>query len=230
MATKAILTTFGRQRFFPFRRDGVARDPQMRLTRATMGQVFREATWEEALERALRRLNIDAGFDLAIVDAMPASVPWMAVALPSHWAPEHKVGLGFAQLHAPVADGDRVRQAGEALVRLVAGPERWERFVWTVTDQPRLHAHPRRVATDRWANGLDRAWFRSERQTFIPVAGQRQAIFTIAVDVRPLADVVDTPERAQRLAEALASMSPAVLDYRGLTPVRDALLAWLADR
>jgi len=168
--------------------------------------------------------------DLAIVDAAQASVPWMAVALPSHWAPEHKVGLGFAQLHAPVADGDRVRQAGEALVRLVAGPERWERFVWTVTDQPRLHAHPRRVATDRWANGLDRAWFRGEHQTFIPVTGQRQAVFTIAVDVRPLAEVVDTPARARRLAEAIASMSPAVLAYRGLTPVRDALLAWLAAR
>ena len=168
--------------------------------------------------------------DLAIVDAAVASVPWMAVALPSHWAPEHKVGLGFAQLHAPVADGERVRQAGDALLRLVAGPERWERFVWTVTDQPRLHAHPRRVAEERWAGGLDRAWFRSERQTFIPVAGQQQAVFTIAVDVRPLAEVLDMPLRAQRLAEALASMSPAVLAYRGLTPVRDALLAWLASR
>ncbi|MBL8590167.1 MAG: formate dehydrogenase subunit alpha [Methylobacteriaceae bacterium] len=39
------------------RRDGVARDPQMRLTRATMGQVFREATWEEALQRAARGLK-----------------------------------------------------------------------------------------------------------------------------------------------------------------------------
>ena len=39
------------------RRDGVAKDAQMRLTRATMGEVFREATWEEALERAARGLK-----------------------------------------------------------------------------------------------------------------------------------------------------------------------------
>lgn len=195
---------------------------------STAQEVARCIAQQPAAWRLPALLALAFAEDLAIVDATQASVPWMAVALPSHWAPEHKVGLGFAQLHAPVADGERVRQAGEALLRLVAGPERWERFVWTVTDHPRLHAHPRRVATERWAGGLDRAWFRSERQTFIPVAGQQQAVFTIAVDVRPLADVVDTPERARRLAEALASMSPAVLDYRGLTPVRDALLAWLA--
>ena len=173
--------------------------------------------------------------DLAIVDAADASVPWLAVALPSHWAPEDKVGRSFAQVHAPVADGDRVRQAGTALMHLAVGAERWERFVWTVTDHPRLHAHPRRVAPGRWApaaagSGLPRAWFRSERQTFIPVPGGRHAVFTIAVDVQPLDRVIDTPARARRLADAVASMSPEVLAYRGLTPVRDALLAWLAAR
>ena len=34
------------------RRDGVAKDPHARLTLATMDEVFREATWEEAMERA----------------------------------------------------------------------------------------------------------------------------------------------------------------------------------
>lgn len=171
--------------------------------------------------------------DLAIVDAGDASVPWMAVTLPSHWAPEDKVGRHFAQIHAPVADGDRVRQAGEALMRLVATGERWERFVWNVTDQPRLHAHPRRVDTRRWqhepgVDGLPRAWFRSERQTFIPLPDRAQSVFTIAVDVQPLARVLDSPGRAQRLADAIASMSPEVLAYRGLGSVRDALLRRLA--
>ena len=35
-------------------------------------------------------------------------------------------------------------------MRLVTGAERWERFVWNVTDQPRLHAHPARVDARRW--------------------------------------------------------------------------------
>jgi hypothetical protein len=32
------------------------------------------------------------------------------------------------------------------------------------------------------------------------------------------------------LREALASMSPAVLDYRGLAPVQERLLHWLDAR
>jgi hypothetical protein len=176
--------------------------------------------------------------DLAIVDASDASVPWLSVALPSHWAPEDKVGLHFARIHGPVADGELLRRAGAALTRLVSEPQRWERFVWNVTDQPRLHAHPRRVDAVRWSlgsddadpSGLPRAWFRSERQTFIPVPGLAQSVFTIRVDVRPLADVIDGPDRAGRLAAAVESMSAAVLEYRGLTPVRDRLLQWLAGR
>lgn len=173
--------------------------------------------------------------DLAIVDAGDATVPWMSVTLPSHWAPERKVGHHFAHIHAPVADGDTLRRAGEALTRLVAGPERWERFVWTITDSPRLHTHPQRVDSPRWSHdpqacGLPRAWFRSERQTFIPVEGAAQSLFTIHVQVQPLEAVVDTAERARRLAEAVATMSPAVLDYRGLAGVRQALLDWLAAR
>jgi dimethylamine monooxygenase subunit A len=173
--------------------------------------------------------------DLAIVDARDATVPWMAVTLPSHWAPEHKVGRHFAQIHAPVADGDLLRRAGAALTTLVAGTEHWERFVWNVTDQPRLHAHPDRVDPARWqqpvaSDGLPRAWLRTERQTFLPVPDGRQSVFTIRVHVQALDEAVAGTGKAQRLADAVRSMSPAVLDYRGLTPIRDALLQWLALR
>jgi hypothetical protein len=172
--------------------------------------------------------------DLALVDAHDGTVPWMAVALPSHWAPEEKVGRHFTAIHAPVADNTLLLRAAYALMRTVAGPERWERFVWNVTDQPRLHAHPARVDPARWAHtAVADAWFRSERQTFIPLPalGPRGlAVFTIQVAVRPLAVVLDTPDRAARLHATVASMSPAVLAYRGLVPVRDALLTWLAAR
>jgi hypothetical protein len=169
--------------------------------------------------------------DFAIVDGAAATLPWLAVALPSHWAPETKLGRHFAEVHAPVADGDLLRKAGESLLRLVTGPERWERFVWNVTDNPRLHAHPARAGGLRWEHTpVDSAWFRSERQTFIPLPESRQAVFTIGVDVQPLADVLDTAARAAALHAAVASMSPAVLAYRGLTSVREPLLAWLAAR
>ena len=169
--------------------------------------------------------------DLAIVDGNDGSVPWLAVTLPSHWAPEAKVGLHFAAVHAPVADNALLLKAAESLTRMVCGPERWERFVWNVSDHPHLHAHPARTATERWQQTpVAQAWWRTERQTFIPLPAQMQAVFTIQVRVQRLADALDTAARAQALHAAIASMSPAVLAYRNLQGVRDALLDWLADR
>jgi hypothetical protein len=176
-------------------------------------------------------LSLAFAEDFAIVDGASGTIPWLAVALPSHWAPETKVGGHFTAVHAPVADNQMLLQATDALLRLVTGTQAWERFVWTVTDQPRLHAHPARMQGPRWpANRVEPAWFRSERQTFIPLPERAQAVFTIAVDVQPLATVVHTPGRAAVLHDAIATMSPAVLAYRGLTPVREPLLAWLAAR
>ncbi|MBI5721078.1 MAG: DUF3445 domain-containing protein [Burkholderiales bacterium] len=172
--------------------------------------------------------------DFAIVDARDGTVPWLAVTLPSHWAPEEKVGRHFAAVHAPVADNALLLKASDSLVRLVSGADagaRWERFVWTVTDHPRLHAHPARLAHPRWRDTpVERAWWRTERQTFIPLPEMAQAIFTIEVALTPLAEAVADPARARALHAAIASMSEAVLAYRGLAGVREPLLACLAER
>jgi hypothetical protein len=185
--------------------------------------------------------------DVAVVDGGTGVIPWIAAALPSHWAPAEKVGRHLADVHAPVADNAMIVSASDALVALVVGPDRWERFVWTVTDHPRLHAHPQRVDATPWrlpdspvalavrdAFGRDPvtagAWLRHERQTFIPVPGARQAVFTIRVAVEPLAQAVSTRERARRLGASIASMSTAVLGYRGLEHARDGLVAWLGQR
>jgi hypothetical protein len=176
-------------------------------------------------------LSLAFAEDFAVIKGSDGTIPWLAVALPSHWAPEDKVGRHFAQVHAPVADNALLVKASESLTRLVCGPERWERFVWNVTDQPRLHAHPAQVGPERWQQTrVEQAWFRSERQTFIPVPGRSEAVFTILVQVEPLADVLATPARAQCLHDAIASMSLNVLAYRGLQRVRQPLLQWLALR
>jgi dimethylamine monooxygenase subunit A len=176
-------------------------------------------------------LSLAFAEDFAVITADGARIPWLAVCLPSHWAPEDKVGRPFAEVHAPVADNTLLVKAADSLARLVCGPERWERFVWNVTDQPRLHAHPARSSGARWAQtAVEAAWFRSERQTFLPLPAIGQAVFTIGVDVQPLSAVLNTPARAQALHAAIASMSAPVLAYRGLGGVREPLLAWLAAR
>lgn len=173
--------------------------------------------------------------DFAVLES-DGRIAWMAVCLPSHWAPEDKIGRSFAQVHAPVADNARLLAASAHLSQLVSGPQRWERFVWTLTPQPALDLHPRRAPPRAWPVDEDpqafaaATWLRTERQTFIPVAGRGQAVFTIRVDVQPLCTAIAAPAEAQRLHDALATMSEAVLAYRGLDAARDRLLAWLHAR
>jgi hypothetical protein len=214
-----------------------------------------------AIPRPWRRaalLSLAFAEDFAVVDGATGTLPWMAVALPSMWAPEAKIGRSFADVHAPVADNRLIVGAAPQLVKLVTsgpapgtpaaspprggvgpsgrpgGAEPWERFVWTLTAHPRLHGHPQRVAPERWAPGLTddqlaaQTWWRTERQTFIPVPGLRQSVFTILVTVTPITSAFHLPAQAARVHDALASMSDAVLAYRGLTDARPALLRWLA--
>lgn len=174
--------------------------------------------------------------DLALIDGEDATIPWLAVALPSHWAPEEKIGKHFAEVHAPVADNRLLLAASHQLAQLVTTGERWERFVWTITSHSRLHAHPDRLDAQRWPLTDDpaalaaHAWWRTERQSFWPVPGMQQAVFTIRVQTEPLAQALHSPERLQAARQALASMSDAVVEYRNLGRVREPLLAWMDDR
>ena len=186
-------------------------------------------------QRAVALLCLAFEEDFAVLDGDSAAVPWLAVCLPSRWAPADKLGRHFAEIHAPVADSAMLTVASASLARLVTGAERWERFVWTISADPHLNQHPAQGGA-LWPAGIDadalaaQASFRSERQTFIPIAGSRRAIFTIHVASVPLVVAVTTGDAARRLHDALASMSAAVLAYRGLTDARDPLLAWLATR
>jgi dimethylamine monooxygenase subunit A len=183
-------------------------------------------------------LSLAFAEDFAVIDGSTAHIPWMAVCLPSHWAPETKVGRHFAEVHAPVADNQMLITASAHLARLVTGADRWERYVWTITRHPRLHAHPAHLDSAPWPPDSDAdaaqiaslSYFRTERQTFIPAPELRLAMFTIHVDVQPLTNALANPAQAQQLHNAVASMSPAVLAYRGLTTVRDRLLTWLTTQ
>jgi len=173
--------------------------------------------------------------DFAVIDGATATIPWLAVCLPSRWAPQEKLGRHFAEVHAPVAENALLIEASDRLARLVTGSDRWERFVWTVSADPRLHQHPARRKVD-WPEAADAeavialASLRHEHQTFIPVPGTGQAVFTIRVASEPLDAALGSRDDAARLHAALASMSPAVLAYRGLAPVRERLLEALRRR
>jgi hypothetical protein len=175
--------------------------------------------------------------DFAVLDGATGTLPWLCVCVPSHWAPEDKLGLDFAALHGPVADNAVLLAASQQLVALATGGDCWERSVWTLSPSARYDQHPRRHPRAPWPTTADPGafaggcWLRTERQVFFPVGqGTRQAVFAIRVVLRPLAEAVQTREQAQRLHDSLASMSQAVLDYKNLSAAREPLLRWLQGR
>jgi len=175
--------------------------------------------------------------DFALLDGDSGTLPWLCVCTPSHWAPEDKLGHSLAAVHAPVADSARLQASAHALVALATGGGHWEREVWGLSPSPRHDQHPRRHPPTEWPPVHDLqafaagCWLRTERQTFFPVGGgTRQAVFTIRVQLHPLVRAVDTRAKAQRLHDSLASMSEAVLAYKGLASAHPHLLQWLLMR
>lgn len=199
--------------------------------------IARQAQAEGHAPFDLDRLELAFEEDFAVLDGAAGTLPWLCVCVPSHWAPEDKLGLDFAAVHGPVADNASLLAARQHLVRLATSGERWERHVWTITPSGRFDQHPRRHARQPWPPATDDeafaagCWLRAERQTFFPVGeGTAQAVFTIRVMLQPLVEFVDGAAQAQRLHASLSSMSEAVLAYKGLAPAKEPLLRWLGRR
>ena len=174
--------------------------------------------------------------DLVVLDGGTGQLPWLCVCVPSHWAPEDKVGLDLGAVHARVAGNAQLMAATPHLVQLATGGGHWERFVWTISPSARHDQHPVRQLRTPWPEAdtpsafAAACYLRYERQTFIPVGqGTRQAIFTIRVMLQPLVKAVRTRGQALRLHDSLVSMTPAVLAYKNLIAAQALLLAWLRE-
>lgn len=174
--------------------------------------------------------------DLAVLDGPSASLPWLSVCTPSHWAPEEKLGLDWASAHAPVADNQALMAAQRQLVALCTNGQCWQRSVYTLSSSGRYDQHPLRWPRTPWPDLQGdclaaSTWLRVERQGFFPVPGRPgQAVFSIRLQIERLDRSASTAQRAQKLLQWLSSMSEAVAHYKGLAPVRPALLTWLAER
>jgi len=191
-----------------------------------------QGSFDAAYDAGERSLELCVEEDFALVDAHSASVPWMRICVPSHWAPEEKVGLPLAAIHAPVADSATLIRASQALAQLVCDGHYWQRHVWTISPSPHYDQHPRRSVRASWPQGdglafAQQCWWRVERQSFLPVPGKACSVFAIRVQLLPLVQAVADADDAARLHDALASMSDDVLHYKGLTDARTRLLQWL---
>jgi dimethylamine monooxygenase subunit A len=159
---------------------------------------------------------------------------YLSVCFPSRWDPREKLGLDFAQIHAPVADNQMLLAAGSSIMTMAFMKQPMLRHVWLIVPSASLDQHPEQNDYS-WSETLKdpspllpRLFFRVERQTTWPLPQFSRAVFFIRVMMSPLVDVLmQSPARVNELHDALASMTSAVVEYRGMTAAMPRLLAEL---
>ena len=136
------------------------------------------------------------------------------VAYPSRWSLQEKIGQGLDQIHQPVPDYQKALQPvmTPTFDKLVWQRPVW-RLNWALHSSPQLH-QPTAVHmdTDPWDY-----WWRTERQTLTKLEGQDHILFTIRNRTEPLSLIKQNPEAAKGFGEALASLSPETIAYKGLS-------------
>ena len=198
------------------------RHPAARLDRPTP-----PPTDAHPLEAAARLVQED----LCLMAAHDGAIALVAAALcfPSHWRLTDKIGGSAAAIHGPVAHYERELRAkvDRFLERIPEGRIVLRRN-WGVHDHETLfvpeHPPPRPGITA--ANAGARLWLRSERQTLRHLPRSGAVLFTIRVQLAPLAALADRPELAVALA-ASARAGAAVERDRIPGGHLEAACAWL---
>ena len=163
---------------------------------------------------------------------------WLAaghVCSPGHWSVERKIGLPFTAVHGPVPGIEGINRAAGAFVRLMIDRGPFVRFAWGFGTDDRLNHHPEEPAgidPDAWRGrrfvpGQSRPFLRVERQVTWGLPAVGAAAFTIRVSHWDGEAIRADPHRRDLLRDALRSMSPAALAYKGLGGSFDAVGDWL---
>ena len=149
---------------------------------------------------------------------------WLAaihLCAPNHWAPHDKIGKRFNEVHAPVADMEKVKKHYVKMLETLVQKGPFTRFAWGIATDTKLNHHP--VARpgsdeDEWQGrsvSADKFYIRTERQNMIGFPAENAFLFTIRTYFYEM-DALDQQEKTA-LSEALENMSEAALAYKGLT-------------
>jgi hypothetical protein len=157
--------------------------------------------------------------DLVIVDHGRISAA--CVCFPSGWNPFTTQGKTLEQIHAPVADGDTLRKMSDKLSQLMCGEHRYHRYVWTVTTNKYLSAHPFYKRSP--ASSINDLWFRQEHQITFPIQKNYTSGFLIDVSVCPLTFLSN--EQQELIRQSINSMSDNVLKYKHLEDIKSIINA-----
>ena len=79
-------------------------------------------------------------------------------------------------------------------------------------------------------NAGDLAHLRVELQALWRLPRSNAIVFSIRCYLISVRELASIPKWARRVHRVLETLHPALVDYKGLTRYRDAVVAWLAPR
>jgi len=142
---------------------------------------------------------------------------------PSGFIPSQRVGMSLSEIHRPVADGDMLVRSSPGIARVMTEQPSFKRWVWTVTNNPDLSNHPSNKK-DSVPKSIDDLFFRYETQTTARV-DEKTSLFFVKIDVVPLREVY-----TDKILDSINSMSPAILEYKNLTYIKNLLNSLKHDK
>jgi len=159
------------------------------------------------------------------------------VTTPADWSLDFDVGMTFKEWHGPVPLAHEMSVFDRALKYLLnlrlGAPVR--RLNWTMTVHPRLDTAPEnyphwgpdrtRVSAE---NAGDLVHLRVELQALWRLPRSNGVVFSIRCYLISVRELATVPKWARRVHRVLKTLHPALVDYKGLTRYRDAVVAWLA--
>ncbi|MBO9539771.1 DUF3445 domain-containing protein [bacterium] len=174
--------------------------------------------------------------DLALVAMDPEDRrDWLAclhLSYPNHWSPAEKIAQPFLAVHAPVADFERVARTSDKILEAMIHRGPFVRFAWGIATDTALNHHPenppgRALPQNDPIVAGESTYMRIERQTLQGFPEHHAALFTIRTYFTPVRRIAADPERRAQLRDALATMSPEALAYKGLEAIQAPLVAYL---
>lgn len=192
-----------------------------------------------AYASTLDALSAQVQEDLTIICRSADGSNWLSavhLCYPNHWSAEEKIGKDFATIHAPVAGMEKINRRGSAIAHTMITHKPMVRFAWGLSTDTRLNHHPESppgVSVEQWqGRSFDpqhpRLYLRIERQVIWGLPEYEAALFTIRTYFRDCGVVRKDLVLRSKLCEAIESMTPESLVYKGLTESKANILQWLS--